>query len=63
MKNANQNLRDWEPTAGDAKHVDQTKMLDTVAREVPDHVTANNSTKEHVTSHPNFGPLGMTGRR
>ena len=58
----NKNLRDWEPTAGDAKHVDQTKMLDTVARETPETVTANNSTKEHVTTHPSFGSLGMNGR-
>lgn len=58
----NKNLREWEPTDSDAKHVDQTKMLNTTARETPDTVTANNSTKEHVTSHPSFGPLGINGR-
>jgi hypothetical protein len=60
--NRNSNLRDWEPTSGDAKHVDQTKMLNTEARETPETVTATNSTKEHVTSHPTFGTLGVTGR-
>lgn len=56
------NLRDWQPNAGDAKHVDNTKMLDTTAHETPETVTATNELKEHVVSHPNFGELGSKGR-
>lgn len=56
------NLRTWEPDAGDAKHVDNTKMLDTTAKETPDTVNGTNSNTETVVSHPQFGPLGATGR-
>ena len=59
---ANKNLRDWEPSASDAKHVDDTKMLNTEARESRNN-NESNSTKEHTTSHPQFGPLGMNGRK
>ena len=58
----NMNLRDWQPTEGDAKNVEDTKMLSTTAREVPDTVTGTNENKEYTTSHPDFGPLGVTGR-
>ena len=61
-KGADKNLRDWEPSAGDAKHVDDTPMLNTTARESVNH-NESNSTKEHVTTHPSFGPLGVTGRK
>lgn len=61
-KNANKNLRDWEPTESDAKHVDDTKMLSTTARESRDH-NESNSTKEHIVSHPAYGPLGVNGRK
>jgi hypothetical protein len=57
------NLRDWQPDAGDAKHVDDTKMLNTVARETPSTVTDENSTKEYTVSHPSFGELGAKGRK
>lgn len=43
------------------KHVDDTKMLDTTAKEAVDMNEANPN-KEHVVSHPNFGPLGSKGR-
>lgn len=56
------NLRDWNPSAGDAKNVEDTKMLDTTARETPDTVTANNDNKETVVTHPDFGTLGAKGR-
>lgn len=56
------NLRTWQPTDGDAKFVEDTKMLNTTARETPDTVKATNENKETVTSHPDFGPLGATGR-
>ncbi len=57
------NLRDWQPTEGDAKHVDQTDMLKTTARETPETVTATNELKEHTVSHPQFGELGAKGRK
>lgn len=56
------NLRVWQPTAGDAKNVEDTKMLNTEAREAPDTVKAANENKEYVVSHQDFGPLGATGR-
>lgn len=56
------NLRDWQPTDGDAKDVSSTKMLNTTARETPDTVDAKSEHKETVVSHPNFGSLGAQGR-
>ena len=55
-------LRNFHPSAGQAKHVDDTKMLQTEARETPDTVKATNETKEYVTKSPAFGPLGAMGR-
>lgn len=55
-------LRSWNPSAGDAKKVEDTKMLDTTARETPDTVSATNENKEHVVTHPDFGTLGAKGR-
>jgi hypothetical protein len=43
------------------KHVDDTKMLDTTARESVNMNEANDN-KEHVTTHASFGPLGAKGR-
>ncbi len=60
MKNMT-NLRDWEPSANDAKHVDDTKMLNTVAKE-SENRNESNSTKEYTVQHPNFGKLGTNGR-
>lgn len=57
------NLRDWQPTAGDAKHVDDTPMLNTVAREPQENLTGENSTKEYVATHSGFGELGAKGRK
>lgn len=56
------NLRDWQPTASQAKNVDQTNMLDTQATETPDTVTAKNTNKEDTNSTPSFGKLGGQGR-
>lgn len=56
------NLRTWEPTEGDAKNVDDTKMLSTTAKETPDTVSANNQNVEHVTVTPDHGELGAKGR-
>lgn len=56
------NLRTWEPDASDAKNVDDTKMLNTNARETPETVTANNMNKEDTNPTPNFGDLGAKGR-
>lgn len=56
------NLRDWEPTDAQAKNVEDTKMLNTTARETPDTVNATNSNKEDTNKTPNFGPLGAMGR-
>jgi len=56
------NLRDFQPTASQAKNVDNTKMLDTEADEPKETVTGTNTNKEYVTDTPKFGPLGATGR-
>jgi len=54
-------LRDGIAPGGEAKHVDQTKMLDTTARESV-NMSESNDNKEHVVSHPSFGKLGAKGR-
>lgn len=56
------NIREWEPTDKDAKHVDDTPMLNTTAHETPDTVSAKNKNVEHVTITPDPGPLGAKGR-
>lgn len=53
-------LRNFMP--GKPQNVEDTKMLDTEARETPDTVKATNDMKESVVNHPKFGPLGATGR-
>lgn len=55
------NFRDGIAPGGEAKHVDQTKMLDTTARESV-NMNESNDNKEHVVSHPAFGKLGAQGR-
>lgn len=42
--------------------VENTKMLDTEARETPETVSAKNLLKEEVVTHPSFGTLGAQGR-
>jgi len=56
------NLRTWEPTDSQAKHVDDTKMLNSEARETPDTVTAENKNEELTEKTPEFGELGAKGR-
>ena len=56
------NLRTWEPSDSSAKNVDETKMLSTQAREVPDTVNGTNENKEDVNKTPSFGELGAKGR-
>lgn len=54
-------LRNMEITAGMAKDVKDTKMLDTTAREK--NATGTNTQKEYVTgSGKPKGPLGFKGR-
>lgn len=55
-------LRTWNPSDKDAKDVEDTKMLNTTARETPDTVTATNNNEELVNKHPDFGELGAKGR-
>ena len=55
-------LRTWQPKDGDAKDVEDTKMLSTTAHETPDTVTAENNNEELVVKHPAFGELGAKGR-
>lgn len=56
------NLRMWEPTDSSAKNVDDTKMLNTVARETPETVNGTNSNTEDTNKTPDFGTLGAKGR-
>lgn len=56
------NLRMWEPTDSQAKNVQDTKMLNTEAKETPDTVTAENKNIETTESTPSFGELGAKGR-
>lgn len=54
-------LRNFNP--GKPVDVEDTKMLDTVAHEPKETVSATNDMKELVNATPSFGPLGATGRR
>lgn len=56
------NLRMWEPSDSSAKNVDETKMLNTTARETPDTVNGSNSNTEDTNKTPSFGDLGAKGR-
>ena len=42
--------------------VEETKMLDTEARETPETVKGTNDMKEEVVTHMSYGKLGATGR-
>jgi len=54
-------LRDGNDGSGEPKNVENTKMLNTMARESVDYNESNDN-KERVTTHPNFGSLGAVGR-
>lgn len=54
------NLRD-DSFIKEPKNVDDTKMLNTEARESVD-MNEKNENKEHVCTHPSFGTLGAKGR-
>lgn len=56
------NLHDWRPTEGQAKDVDQTKLLNTEAHETVDMNESNVVGKDTVNPTPNFGKLGAQGR-
>lgn len=56
------NLRDFDPSASDAQHVDDTPMLNTTAREPAENQSGKNTNEELVHSTPNFGSLGAKGR-
>lgn len=53
-------LRSFNP--GKPVDVEDTKMLDTVARETPETVSATNDMKELVNPTVDFGKLGAIGR-
>lgn len=55
-------LRSWEPKASDAKNVEDTKMLDTTAREPAETVSATNSLKEYIGKNTPFTKPGAKGR-
>lgn len=56
------NLKTWQPQESDAKPVEDTKMLDTTARESMDYNESNDVGKEHIVVHPAFPTLGMRDR-
>ena len=56
------NLRDWEPGDKSAEFVEDTRMLNTQAKEAADTVTCDNDNKELVNKTPSFGDLGARGR-
>jgi hypothetical protein len=56
------NLRTFRPDEGDAKNVENTKMLDTTARESVDMNESNEVGKELINSEKISGPFGATGR-
>lgn len=55
-------LRNFSPTDAQAKNVDDTKMLDTTARESVAMNEGNDVGKELVNNDKVSGPFGMTGR-
>lgn len=56
------NLRTFSPDESDAKEVDETKMLDTTARETVNMNESNEVGKELVNTERVTGPFGLTGR-
>lgn len=55
-------LRNFSPDSSQAKNVDQTKMLDTNARESVDMNESNDVGQELVNNGSISGPFGATGR-
>jgi hypothetical protein len=51
-----------EVTAGMAKDVKDTRMLDTTAREPASTVSGDNPQKRYTTKHKPFGKLGAKGQ-
>lgn len=62
-KAAKTDLLNFRPDAMQAKNVEDTKMLDTNARETVNYSEKNVVGEESVTSHPSFGKLGMNRSR
>jgi hypothetical protein len=56
------NLRNFSPTDSQAKNVEDTKMLDTTAREAVDMNESNDVGKELVNNERVTSTLGATGR-
>lgn len=56
------NLREFSPDSGDAKNVEDTKMLNTTAHETVNMTESNEVGKELVNSDKISGPFGATGR-
>ena len=54
------NLRTMEISASSAKNVEQTSMLDGIAREV--YATGTNETNEYITATKSPGQLGAEGK-
>lgn len=55
-------LRNFSPMESSAKHVDDTKMLDTVAHETTNMNESNDVGKEYTTDVKIPGPFGAKGR-
>ena len=51
-------LENMIPSASMAKSVDDTKMLDPIAREHKDHISGDNDLGEYDSGKANFGQLG-----
>lgn len=56
------NLKTFQPKESDAKRVEDTKMLDTTARESMNYNESNDVGAEHIVTHPAFPTLGMRDR-
>lgn len=56
------NLKTWQPNSSDAKNVEDTKMLNTEARESMNYNESNDVGEEHIVTHPAFPTLGMRDR-
>lgn len=54
-------FKDMTYTGGEAKDVRDTKMLDTMARETPDHISGTNEQKEYISESVAAGKLGAKG--
>lgn len=56
------NLREFNPMESQAKNVDDTKMLDTEARESVNMNESNKVGEEFVNTSPKMPALGAKGR-